>query len=119
MHKQNRLQSSKSFDYIYKHGASFKDEYLVLFVVKSKIREPKVGFSVGKKVGGSVQRNRTKRRLKNALYRVFARVKKGNNYVVVARSGSADASFEALSASLVSLFTAAGCLAAKAEVSDE
>ena len=116
MHKQNRLQSSRSFDYIYKHGASFKDGLLVLFVVKSKIKEPKVGFSVGKKVGGSVRRNKTKRRLKNALYRVFTRVKKGNNYVVVARSGSADASFEALFESLVSLFTQAGCLSEKTEV---
>lgn len=119
MHKQNRLQSSKSFDYIYKHGASFKDKLLVLFVVKSKIKEPKVGFSVGKKVGGSVQRNKTKRRLKNALYREFARVKKGNNYVVVARSGSADAPFDALYASLVSLFKAAGCLKEMSEAENE
>ena len=118
MHKQNRLHSSRSFDYIYKHGASFKDRFLVLFVVKSKVKEPKVGFSVGKKVGGSVQRNKTKRRLKNALYGVFTRVKKGNNYVVVARAGSAEQPFMSLSKSLVSLFEAAGCLAAE-EVSRE
>ncbi len=110
MHKQNRLKSSKSFDYIYRHGASYKNGLLVLFVVKSKIKEPKVGFSVGKKVGGSVERNKTKRRLREAFYKVFPSVKKGYNYVVVARSSVASASFEALSAALSSLLSESGSI---------
>ena len=54
MRRQYRLASSRSFDYLYKHGSVFKNALLVLYVAKSKLADPKVGFSVGKKVGGNV-----------------------------------------------------------------
>ena len=86
---------------------------LVLYVMKSKYPTPKVGFSVGKKVGGSVIRNRTKRRLKEAFRREFARVEKGYNYVVVARSASAERTYDELREALLSLLTEAGKLSSE------
>ena len=113
MQKKYRLTSSRSFDYAYKHGESYVDRYLVLYVLKSKYPTPKVGFSVGKKVGCSVVRNRTKRRLREAFRREFARVEKGYNYVVVARTASAERTYDELRRSLLSLLESAGKLAAK------
>ena len=110
MQKQYRLTGSRSFDYLYKHGAVYKNSTLVLYVVKSKFATPKVGFSVGKKVGGSVQRNRTKRRLKEAFRREINRVASGHNYVIVARSGSAERSYDELREAMLSLLKQAKML---------
>ena len=103
MQKQYRLTSSRSFDYLYRHGAVYKNALLVLYVAKSKLSIPKVGFSVGKKVGGAVQRNRTKRRLREAFRLELGKVAKGNSYVVVARTGSAERSYEELREAMIAL----------------
>ena len=110
MRKQYRLTASRSFDYLYRHGAVYKNCYLVLYVAKSKLPLPKVGFSVGKKVGGSVERNRTKRRLREAFRLELDRVAKGQNYVVVARSGCAECGYEELRDALLSLLGQANAL---------
>jgi len=110
MQKKYRLTSSRSFDYAYKHGESYVDRFLVLYVLKSKYPTPKVGFSVGKRVGCSVIRNRTKRRLREAFRKEFARVEKGYNYVVVARTASAERTYDELRQSLLSLLEGAGKL---------
>ena len=108
MQKEYRLTASRSFDYLYRHGAVYKNAFLVLYVAKSKFPLPKVGFSVGKKVGGSVQRNRTKRRLREAFRSELERVAKGYNYVVVARSGSAERTYDELKDAVISLLRQAG-----------
>lgn len=103
MQKKYRLTASRSFDYLYRHGAVYKNALLVLYVAKSKLSIPKVGFSVGKKVGGAVQRNRTKRRLREAFRSELGKVAKDRSYVVVARSGAAERTYDELRTALISL----------------
>jgi len=111
MRRQYRLAGSRSFDYLYRHGSVYKNASLVLYVAKSRIIEPKVGFSVGKKVGGSVERNRTKRRLREAFAKELTRVEKGYNYVIVARSGTAERSYDELREAMISLLRQANKIA--------
>jgi len=103
MQKQYRLTSARSFDYLYRHGAVYKNATLVLYVAKSKLSVPKVGFSVGKKVGGAVERNRTKRRLREAFRGEMSKVAKNRSYVVVARTGSAERDYAQLKEALIVL----------------
>ena len=103
MQKKYRLTSARSFDYLYRHGAVYKNATLVLYVAKSKLSIPKVGFSVGKKVGGAVQRNRTKRRLREAFRGELGKVVRNHSYVVVARTGSAERDYAQLRDSLIAL----------------
>ena len=110
MRKEYRLTDSRSFDYLYRHGAVYRNALLVLYVVKSSFSTPKVGFSVGKKVGDSVRRNRTKRRLREAFRLEMDRVATGQNYVVVARSGSAEHSYQELREAMLSLLRQAHAL---------
>lgn len=57
----------------------------------------RVGFTVTKKIGGAVVRNRTRRRLKEAARQVAGRyAKDGRDYVVVARQPAATCAFSAL-----------------------
>lgn len=56
---------------------------------------PRFGFTVTKKLGNAVTRNRIRRRLKAALSRVApSHARDGFDYVVVARSAAFDRPFE-------------------------
>lgn len=63
---------------------------------------PRVGFTVTKRQGNSVERNRMRRRLKEAV-RLSAGfdMKSGHDYVVVARRDALQAPFSALAQALV------------------
>lgn len=108
MNKAFRLTNKASFNYIYRHGTAFSSPLLVLIFVKAA--GIKVGISVSKKIGGSVVRNKTKRRIKEVIRTVIPNINGNYNYVVAAREGIADASFDDISVSLISLFKRAGHL---------
>ena len=57
----------------------------------------RVGFTVTRRIGNAVIRNRTKRRLKAAAEEVFPRLgQSGTDYVVIGRAGTIDRPFAAL-----------------------
>ena len=109
MQKVYRLSKSSAFNYIYRKGQSYACKHLVLLFAPTKF-SLKVGFSVSKKIGKSVVRNKTKRRLKEAFRSLIEYVDKGHNYVIVARSASAEADYHALRASLIYVLTKTGLI---------
>ena len=54
----------------------------------------KVGVSVSKKIGKSVTRNLVKRRIKENFATIIPSITESHNYVVVARSGIENATFQ-------------------------
>jgi ribonuclease P protein component len=57
----------------------------------------RVGFTVSKKVGGSVERNRVRRRLRELVRVSFAeRLQAGTDYVLIGRRAALDMSFDQL-----------------------
>jgi ribonuclease P protein component len=59
--------------------------------------EPRAGFTVSKRCGGSVQRNRIRRRLREALRRMGAlHARHQHDYVIVGRPAALSAPFEAI-----------------------
>ena len=62
---------------------------------------PRVGFTASRKVGGSVVRNRAKRRLRAAAAEILAPLGlPGTDYVLVARRDTVSRPFEALKSDL-------------------
>ena len=63
--------------------------------------ETRSGFTSSKKVGGAVQRNRARRRLRGAAALVLPeKGRPGRDYVLIARRGTLDVSFDRLLADL-------------------
>lgn len=62
--------------------------------------EPRAGFTVTKKVGGSVERNRIRRRLREALNRVALLAQPGHDYVLIGRRPALEAPFATLVADI-------------------
>ena len=93
MERQYRLKKNRAFQYVYRRGHSVACRDLVMLCAKG--RELKVGFSVSKKVGNAVTRNKVKRRLRECFRPYLGDVKTGL-YVIVARPSAAEATFQSL-----------------------
>ena len=93
MQRQYRMGPNRQFQYVYRRGKRVSCPELSLLYVKNN--QKKIGFSVSKKVGGAVVRNRTKRRLRECIRPILPQMRKGQ-YVFVARPAAAQCSFQAL-----------------------
>lgn len=91
--RQNRLGQNRQFNYVYRRGKKASCKELSLLYVRN--REKRIGFSVSKKVGVAVVRNRTKRRLRESVRPLLPQLKSGL-YVFVARPSAAECSFQEL-----------------------
>ena len=84
MNATYKLRKNRDFQYVYRRGKSVSEKGIVLIQVPS--RELKVGFCVSKRVGNSVVRNRTKRRMREAFRSILPGVRPAK-IVIVARAG--------------------------------
>jgi ribonuclease P protein component len=98
-----RLKSRPQFLAV-RNGEVRRGRAFLLEVLDRKAPEdpPRVGYTVTKKHGNAVERNRMRRRLKAAVQQSAAiAMKNGHDYVIVARRDVLNAPFAELSARLV------------------
>jgi ribonuclease P protein component len=93
-----RLRKRKDFDLVFKTGRRAGDRVLGIRMRENGLDVTRSGFICGKAVGNAVERNRVKRRLREAFRR--AGLPPGVDCVVIARAGAAQATFSELEASL-------------------
>ena len=58
------LKKDSDFRKVYKHGKSFANRNLVMYILDNKSDSTRVGISVSKKVGNAINRNKIRRRPK-------------------------------------------------------
>jgi ribonuclease P protein component len=86
--KRRRLSRSAEFERVYRRGRSKGNRFLVLYAFPREAGDedgPRLGLSVGRRVGGAVDRTRVKRVLREAFWDQAQRLPAGSDYVVVAR----------------------------------
>jgi ribonuclease P protein component len=86
--KRRRLSRSAEFDRVFREGRSHASRYLVLHAFprpEAAEDDPRLGVSVGRKVGGAVERTRVKRLLREAFWASRDDLPAGHDFVLVAR----------------------------------
>jgi ribonuclease P protein component len=84
--KRRRLSRSGDFDRVYRDGRSHANRFLVVYSFpRSGDDDPRLGISVGRKVGGAVARNQVKRMLRDAFWACGESLPDGHDFVIVAR----------------------------------
>jgi ribonuclease P protein component len=87
--RRRRLSRSGEFDRVYREGSSHGNRFLVVYRFprgEEDGSELRLGVSVGRKVGGAVERNRVKRALREAFWSLEDEVPQGHDFVIVARA---------------------------------
>lgn len=106
--KINRLKKRKQFNYVFKHGDHQSNKLLTLVYFKTKSKGYKIGFSVSKKVGNAVVRNKTKRRMREIVRNL--QIINGYLCILVAKPEMATATFEQIKQSVLYAFEKAKLL---------
>jgi len=86
----NRLKKRGEFDKVFKKGKRVYGKYHMLVYIPAK--ELKIGYSVSKKNGGAVVRNRIKRLLR-AVMRGYIKEMTGNYHIVIVPKTAEEYSF--------------------------
>ncbi len=81
-----RLKSSNDFQRVFNARVSTSDRYLVVYLLPNQCDYPRLGISVGRRMGNAVLRNRYKRTLREAFRLSRHEIPSGYDLVLVPRS---------------------------------
>lgn len=110
-----RLKKNNEFRIVYRRGKSIANNLLVLYTYNNRRNRNidgglynKIGVSVSKKVGNSVVRSRSKRLIVESYRLNEASIKKGFDFIFIARTNMKDKSFHEVERAMKNLFKKAG-----------
>jgi ribonuclease P protein component len=93
----------REFDHVYQQGRRVAGRYVLLHAVPNDLGRPRLGTTVGRRVGGAVVRNRVKRWIRETFRLNKAAFPPEHDVVIQARAGAADATHEALEREILAL----------------
>lgn len=111
---KSRLKRRSDFGRVYSKGRSYATDLVVVYILPHSTNgadnSTKIGYSVSKKLGGSVKRNRVKRLLREATRQFLSCIRVGYYVVVVARVKAGGATLADISAALGAAFSKTGII---------
>jgi ribonuclease P protein component len=113
LHPRNRLTAAADFTAVKAGGRAFRGGHCLLVALPSPGEVTRVAFVASRRgVGGAVQRNRARRRLREIVRRRWARVPShGYLLVFIASRRTLESSHQSLATDVETLLAHAGALA--------
>ncbi|MDO7787254.1 ribonuclease P protein component [Desulforamulus aquiferis] len=90
------LKKNSEFKKVYTRGKSAANRYLVLYKLPNGGSERRFGYSISKKVGKAVCRNRLRRILKEICRLNLNRFPDGHDFIFIVRQSSCDQEYNQL-----------------------
>jgi ribonuclease P protein component len=111
MRRSHRLRRPEHFRRVRREGRVLTSRWLFLSVAPTRRQTLRCGFVVGRQIGGAVQRNRARRRIREAVRLLLPTLLPGYDLVFTVRTPEViDAPFSQLQNDIVSLLRQAGLL---------
>lgn len=108
MKRHSRLTRSEDISCVRHQGKSFVHDAIVLGAKPNQLGHNRIAIIAGRSVGGAVQRNLAKRRLRSAYQSLQAEMKQGYDLVIIARTPILNFAYSHLVAALKKLLDSAG-----------
>ena len=100
MQREYRLTKGAQFRQVRAAGRSWGHPLMVLYAHRSGEERTRFGFSVSKRVGNAVVRNRVKRRLREAARQQRPHLEPGWDILLIARPAIAETPYQQVAAAL-------------------
>jgi ribonuclease P protein component len=108
MRRGQRLQRPEQFQRVRRDGKSWPHPLLIVNVARNRVGHTRCGFVVGKQFGKAHDRNRAKRRAREAVRVQYEQIAPGYDLVFVVRTAAQQASFSELLQAVADIVKRAG-----------
>ena len=108
----DRLRSRGDFEKVFRSGRTVAHRLVVVRLVRNGLGRSRVGFAVGRQLGGAVVRNRARRRWREVV-RLGPPLPPGWDVVLVARGAALDAQWTALAGAWREALARSGLVSAR------
>lgn len=119
MNREYRLRSSTDFKRVRLHGKSYAHPLFVLIALSNLNGTVRIGVAAGRSIGGAVERNRAKRRLRAAIAPLIINILPGWDLVLLARAAMREAEFTRIQYGVRAALLRAGLLTREGNISDD
>lgn len=97
------LKKNRDFQNVYRHGKSYGNKYLVMYLLANDLNKNRVGISVSKKVGNSIVRHHLTRLIRESYRLQEANFLCGYDLVIIARAAAKDKTYKEIESALLHL----------------
>lgn len=98
-----KIRKNIEFLNVYRHGKSYANKYLVMYVLSNKLDENRFGITVSKKVGNSVVRHRITRLIRECIRLQESNILTEYDIVIVARKAAKEKKYQDIESAFLNL----------------